>query len=128
MTIAPISCGKKPKNASRPACNDSIIRLLSLSFQVVRSRSVGSWSALTCSRSPQATYSPTDEREEQGEDARDGQDGAQTLLRGCLLGALLRPLRQRDARELVYEADSEKTAHDREHQWHHQRQQWHQES
>jgi hypothetical protein len=58
------------------------------------------------SRSPEAAYGPTDEREEQGEDARDAQDSSQPLLRGSLLGALLRSLWQRDAGELIYETNS----------------------
>ena len=79
-------------------------------------------------RSPQAAYGPTDEREEQCQNARDAQDGAQALLRGCLLSALLRSFGQRDARELVYEADSQKTAHDRQQQSDRKRQKRHQES
>src|SRR5215212_9330182 len=86
------------------------------------------WPMAAGSRSPQAAYGPTDEREEQCQNARDAQDGAQPLLRCCLLSALLRSLGQRDARELVYEADSQKTAHDRQRQSHHQGQKRHQES
>src|SRR5215203_974334 len=79
-------------------------------------------------RSPQAAYGPTDEREEQGQDARDAQDSTQPLLRGCLLSALLRSLGQRNARELVYETNSQKTAHDRQQESDRKRQKRHQES
>src|SRR5215211_1785077 len=128
MTMAPINCGTNAKNASRPARRDSIIYLLSL-------RSVGSKlsrflplrSAGAGPRSPQAANGPTDEREEQGEYARNAQDGPKPLLRGGLLGALLSSLGQRDARELVYEAYPQKAAYDRQHQRHRQRQERHQE-
>src|SRR5829696_3599212 len=127
MTMAPISCGTNAKNASRPARRDSIIYLLSLVavgsklslFLPLRSAGAGP-------RSPEAANGPTDEREEQGEYARDAQDGSQTLLRGCLLGALLRSLGQRHARKLVYEAHPQESAYDRQHQRHHQCQQRHQ--
>src|SRR5918998_6197019 len=65
---------------------------------------------------PEAAYGSADEREEQGEEARDRQNRAQALLRSSLLGALLRALGQGDARELVYEAHSHKPAHYRQHQ------------
>src|SRR5215213_468413 len=127
MTMAPISCGTNAKNASRPARRDSIIYLLSLvSVGSKLSRFLPLRSAGAGPRSPQASYRTAQEREEQGEYARDAQDGSQTLLRGCLLGALLSSLGQRDARKLIYEADPQKTAHDRQHQRHHQRQQRHQ--
>ena len=79
-------------------------------------------------RPPQAAYRTAQEREEQSEYARDGEDGAQALLRGGLLGALLRALRQRDARELVYEADSQKAAYYRQHQRHNESQQRYQQT
>jgi hypothetical protein len=63
------------------------------------------WPMAAGSRSPEATYGPTDEWEEQGEDAGDAQDRAKPLLRGGLLGALLRSLWQRDAGELIYETN-----------------------
>src|SRR5215218_10477672 len=111
MTMAPISCGTNAKNASRPARRDSNIYLLSLvSVGSKLSRFLPLRSAGTGPRSPEAAYGPAQEREEQGEYAGDAQDGSQTLLRGRLLGALLRSLRQRDARELVYEADSQETS------------------
>ena len=56
-------------------------------------------------RTPQTANGSTDEREEQSQDARDAQNSAQPLLRGGLLGALLRSLWQRNAGELIYETD-----------------------
>src|SRR5215217_2853877 len=55
--------------------------------------------------SPETAYGSANEREKQGEDARDAQDSAQPLLRGGLLGALLGSLWQRDAGELIYETN-----------------------
>src|SRR5215207_6330646 len=99
MIMAPISCGTKSKNASRPSLKDSIIYLLSLIFVGCKARlDLPLRSASAGPRPPQAANGPAQEREEQGEDARDAQDGAQALLRGCLLGALLRSLWERDAR------------------------------
>src|SRR5215213_4471301 len=105
MTIAPINWGRKAKNASRPVRRDSIIYLLSLVFVGRKVRlCLPLRPAGADPRSPETAYGPTDEREEQGQDTGDGQDGAEPLLRGRLLGALLRALWQRDAGELVYEA------------------------
>src|SRR3954452_14786625 len=105
MTMAPISCGTNAKNASKPARNDSIVYLLSLVFVGRKVRlCLPLRPAGAGPRSPEAAYGPADEREEQRQDARDAQDGAEPLLRSGLLGALLRALWQRDAGELVYEA------------------------
>src|SRR5215210_3592410 len=77
---------------------------------------------------PEAAYSAAYEREEQRQDARDRQDGSQPLLRGGLLGAALRALRQRNAGELIYEADPKGATNDRQDQRHHQGQERHQEA
>jgi hypothetical protein len=78
-------------------------------------------------RAPHTAYGPAQEREEQGQNARDAQDGPEPLLRDGLLGALLRPLGQRHARELVYETDPQQSAYYRQHQRHDKGQQRHQE-
>ena len=56
---------------------------------------------------------PPDKREEQREDAPDGEEGAQPLLRDATGGLSGRP-GQRDARELVYEACPHGGAYNRE--------------
>ena len=96
---------------------------MSISYLSLVVLSTGSLrSAATRSGAPGAAYGTSYEREEQREDARDRQDGPQTLLRSGLLSAALRALRQRHARELVYEAHPQKAAYDRQHQRDHQRQ------
>src|SRR5215211_4907361 len=84
MTMAPMSCGTNAKNASRPARNDSIIYppFPSVGSTCLRPRIAALWPAGAGPRPPQSAYGPSQEREEQGEYARDAKDGAQTLLRG----------------------------------------------
>src|SRR5918997_5414409 len=96
-----------------------------LSF-IVLSTSSSLRPAATGPGTPQAADGSADEREEQGEEARDREDRPQPLLRGSLLGALLRPLGQGDARELVYKAHSYEPTHYRQHNRDHKGEQGHQ--
>src|SRR5215211_4260565 len=98
MRIAPMSCGMKAKNALNPSCRDSTIYVLlpSVFLDFTRRASAGRrWPRVR----PEG---PTDEREEQREDARDREDRTQTLLRDVLRDPAGRT-RQRHAGELIYE-------------------------
>src|SRR5918992_414084 len=114
MIIAPISCGMYSRKRSNVFCRDCSMSIGYLSL-VVLSTSGSLRPSATSPGAPEAPYCSPDKGEEQGEDARDGQDRAEPLLRSGLLGAALRALGQGDARELVYEAHSQKSAHYRQH-------------
>src|SRR5215212_1677637 len=86
------------------------------------------WPVATGPGAPEAAYGSPDKREQEREDTGNRQDGPQALLRGGLLGAALRLLREGDARELVYEAPPEKAADDSQEQRNYQCQERHQEA
>src|SRR3712207_3220619 len=113
MIIAPISCGMYSRNRSSVFCKDCSMSIRYLSLVILSTGSLRP--AATGPTAPEAADGPPDKGEEQSQDARDRQDRAEALLRGCLLGAVLRALGQGDARELVYEAHAKEATHYRQH-------------
>src|SRR5215210_4038748 len=109
MTIAPISCGMNAKNALNPSCRDSTTRFSFLQpCLTLRVRPPPADAGPAC-----APEGPTDEREEQREDARDREDGPQSLLRDVLRDVAGRR-GQRNAAELVHEAEPHGAAYERQ--------------